>query len=99
MATKRKVEWTPEAVQQLGRIRKFVEQSWGTAIASRFISLLQEFEALVVQFPMGYPASPTRPELRMATIHKNIKVIYRVDPGRILVVTLLDNRADNSAWD
>lgn len=35
----------------------------------------------------------------MATIHKNIKVIYRVDPGRILVVTLLDNRADNSAWD
>ncbi len=34
----------------------------------------------------------------MATVHKNVKVIYRVDPDRILVTTLLDNRADNSGW-
>lgn len=34
----------------------------------------------------------------MATIHKNVKVIYRVDADRILVITLLDSRAENSDW-
>ncbi|MBS1936965.1 MAG: type II toxin-antitoxin system RelE/ParE family toxin [Bacteroidetes bacterium] len=98
MAAKRKVEWTPEAVQQLGHIRSFLEQSWGVVIVQRFVLLLQEFELLAVRFPLGYPASPIHPELRMATVHKNVKVIYRVDPDRILVITLLDNRADNSGW-
>jgi len=38
------------------------------------------------------------PELRMGPIHRNVKAVYRVDPDRILIITLLDTRADNSAW-
>ena len=34
----------------------------------------------------------------MATIHKNVKVIYRVDVDRILVITVLDTRAANAGW-
>ena len=54
--------------------------------------------ARYLEVPHGYPASPVRPELRMATIHKNVKVIYRVDVDRILVITVLDTRAANAGW-
>ncbi|MCO6484072.1 MAG: type II toxin-antitoxin system RelE/ParE family toxin [Flavobacteriales bacterium] len=98
MAGRRKVEWTPEAIRQAEAILTYVRESWGDRIAGRFISLLKGFELLVLQFPHGYPASPVRPELRMATIHKNVKIIYRVDADRILVVTVLDTRAANTGW-
>lgn len=34
----------------------------------------------------------------MATIHKNVKVVYRVDPERILIITVLGTRAANQGW-
>ena len=98
MAGDRKVEWTPEAIRKAEDILEYVRKSWGERIAVRFISLLREFEVLVVRFPNGYPASPVRPELRMATIHKNVKIIYRVDADRILIITVLDTRAENASW-
>lgn len=98
MAGRRKVEWTPEAMRQAEGILEYVRGSWGDRVAGRFLSLLKEFEVLVLQFPHGYPASPVRPELRMATIHKNVKIIYRVDADRILIITVLDTRAENAGW-
>lgn len=98
MAGHRRVDWTPEALAQLARIHDFVRQQWNDRIADRFLTLLIEFEALIVQFPNGFPSSPAHPGLRMGPVHRNVKVIYRVDPDRILIVTLLDTRADNSAW-
>ena len=57
-----------------------------------------EFEELILRYPNGFPASPTHPDLRMGPIHRHVKAVYRVDPDRILMITLLDARADNSAW-
>jgi plasmid stabilization system protein ParE len=98
MAGPQKIEWTPEALEQLERIHGFVRDQWNERIADRFLTLVMEFEDLVLRYPNGFPVSPERPDLRMGPIHRNVKAVYRVDPERILMITLLDTRADNSAW-
>lgn len=98
MAAPRRVDWTPEARDQLDRIFRFVQLQWSERIADRFLTLVLEFEEIVVRYPNGFQACPLQPSLRIATIHRNVKAIYRVDADRILIITILDTRADNAAW-
>ncbi|MBK7384858.1 MAG: type II toxin-antitoxin system RelE/ParE family toxin [Flavobacteriales bacterium] len=98
MAALLKVEWTPEARDQLQRIHQFVRTQWSDRIADRSLTLVFEFEDLIAQFPKGSPASPLHPSLRMGVIHKNVKVVYRIEGDRILIISLLETRSDNSAW-
>lgn len=98
MAAPSRVDWTPEAQEQLARIHRYLQAQWSNRIADRFLSLVMEFEDLVLQFPNGFQASPLHPALRMGAIHRNVKAIYRVEPDRVLIITLLDTRADNSTW-
>jgi plasmid stabilization system protein ParE len=98
MAGPQRVEWTPEALEQLERIHDFVRHQWNERIADRFLTLVMEFEDLVLRYPNGFPVSPAHPDLRMGPIHRNVKAVYRVDPDKIVMITLLDTRADNSAW-
>lgn len=98
MGAPSRVEWTPEARDQLQKIHHMVKAQWSERIADRFLDLVMEFEDLVLQFPNGFQTSPSHSTLRMGAIHRNVKAIYRIDPDRILIITLLDTRADNSAW-
>jgi plasmid stabilization system protein ParE len=98
MAAERQVVWTPEAREQLDRIHQFVLEQWSPRIAERFLDLLFEFENLVLLYPYGFPASPVHRDLRLGFIHRNVKAVYKVEPERITIITLLDTRADNSAW-
>ncbi len=34
----------------------------------------------------------------LLTHHKNVKVVYRIEGDRILIISLLETRSDNSAW-
>lgn len=98
MAGPKRVDWTPEAKEQLARIHRFVQEQWSVRIADRFLDLVMEFEDLILRYPNGFRSSPIHPALRLGIIHRNVKVVYRVDPDRILIITLLDTRADNRAW-
>lgn len=98
MAGPQRVEWTPEALEQLERILGFVRHQWNDRIADRFLALVIEFEELILRYPNGFPVSPTHPDLRMGPIHRNVKAVYRVDADKTLMITLLGTRADNSAW-
>lgn len=98
MAVRKRIEWTPEAFEQLERVHHFVQRHWNERIADRVLSLVQEFGSLALRYPHAYPSSPVHPDLRMGEVHRNVKLICRVDPDRILIVTVLDTRADNSAW-
>ncbi len=98
MAAARKVEWTFESLSDLERIHASVAKAWSEATAERFLDLIDEFEDLVVQFPQGFRASPVRPDLRLGLIHRHVIAVYRVDPTRILIISLLDTRADNKRF-
>lgn len=98
MAGPQRVEWTPEALEQLERIHEYVRLQWNERIADRFLTLVMEFEDLILRYPGDFPRSSMHPDLRMGPVHRNVKAVYRVDPDRILMITLLDTRADNSPW-
>ncbi|MBK9274644.1 MAG: type II toxin-antitoxin system RelE/ParE family toxin [Flavobacteriales bacterium] len=72
MAGPPRVEWTPEALEQLERIHGFVRHQWNERIAERFLTLVMEFEELILRYPNGLPASPAHPDLRMGPIHRNV---------------------------
>ncbi len=98
MAGPGRVDWTPEALEQLEHIHAFVRHQWNERIADRFLTLVMEFEDLILRYPQGFQRSTMHPDLCMGPVHRNVKAVYRVDPDRILMITLLDTRSDNSAW-
>ncbi len=98
MAGPKRVEWTFEALNDLENIHDSLVKAWSTSTAEGFLNLVDEFEDLVIQYPFGFRASPVRPELRLGLIHRRVIAVYRVEPRRILMIALLDTRADNKRF-
>lgn len=98
MAAPKRVDWTFEALEDLANIHYSVEQRWSTGTAERFLDLVAKFEDLVAQFPNGFRGSSAHPSFRLGIIHRTVLAVYRVDPDRVLVISLIYARADNSRF-
>ena len=98
MAAPKRVDWTFEALDELADIHYSVEQRWSSGMAERFLDLVGSFEDLVSQFPNGFRASPVHPELRLGIIHRTVMAVFRVESDRVLVISLIYTRADNSRF-
>ena len=86
------------ALNDLDNILGSLVKAWPAATAERFLELVNEFEGLVLQYPFGFRASPVSPDLRLGLIHRRVLAVYRVEVKRILVISLLDTRADNKRF-
>ncbi|HRN38102.1 MAG TPA: type II toxin-antitoxin system RelE/ParE family toxin [Flavobacteriales bacterium] len=98
MAAPKRVDWTFEALEELANIHDAVQQRWSPDMAERFLGLVSQFEDLVAKYPNGFRASTTNPSLRLGIIHRTVLAVYRVDPDRVLVISLIHARADNSRF-
>ncbi len=67
-------------------------------MAERFLDLVMEFEDVVLQYPRGFKTSPIRPDLHIGIIHRNVSAIYSIEPDHVLIVSLIDTRADNAPF-
>lgn len=90
------VIWSKESLTRRNTIKKYLEVNWTSKEVLQFYQLLKNFERIVSQFPRLYQKSSSKPDLRRAVISKHQSIIYSVHRDEIKVITILDNRMDNS---
>ncbi len=93
------VVWSPLALERVVGIREFIAQSRPHA-AANVVERLFDSVLRLGQFPESgrrLPESP-RADLR-EVIHGNYRVIYRIDPHQVVIMTVRHARQDLSADD
>ena len=91
-----KIIWSPLAALRAGEAVDYMARSNPTAAAQWADRLMESIE-LLAQFPRrGRPVPEIgRPEFRQV-VHHPYRVIYRVDPTRVVILTIRHGRRD---WD
>ncbi len=99
-----KVEWTEPAVSDLEGVRDFIARD-SEYYATRFVEKIIEAVESLQKFPEIGRSVPEVEEqnIRELLLH-NYRIIYRVETGRILVLTIIHGARDLSQrkakpWD
>lgn len=61
--------------------------------AESFLNKAKEFQDIVSSFPNASIKSPKRKSYRLGMIHPYISAVYKIDPDRITIISLIDNRS------
>lgn len=87
-----KIIWSPQSKDDYAELLKYVESNFGLDAA---LKLLDETDAVldgIVIFPMMFPASEKRKNIRQAVITKHTKLIYRIEVEEIQLLHFWDTR-------
>jgi toxin ParE1/3/4 len=89
-----KIIWSPLARTRLDEIAEYIAQS-RPQTAERVVRALLGSVRRLDAFPLSGRRIPesTRPDLR-EVIHGNYRVIYRVEPDRVVILTVRHARQD-----
>ncbi len=90
-----KVEWSNRARNDLDRIYHFILEQWTVREAEAMLDIVHDFEQLVSVSPLIFKRSPTFPYCHLATVHRNLSIVYRFDGETVFILTLFDNRMDD----
>jgi plasmid stabilization system protein ParE len=99
MGKKVEVEWSIRAEADLDNIYNYLLIHWTEKEADYFLELALEFQNLIAQYPGAFPKSRKRKSYRIGLIHRNVTALYIVNPGKITILSLVDNRSKSkSRW-
>jgi toxin ParE1/3/4 len=99
-----KIEWTEPAISDLDGIRDYIGRD-SEYYASRFIGRIIEAVERLVYFPeMGRRVPEAEEENVRELLFQNYRIMYRSEPQRILVLTVIHAARDISQkepkpWD
>lgn len=95
MAGKVNIEWTERAIADLESMYNFLLIHWTKKEAEKFLDLTLDFQSFISKYPLAFNTSHRRKAYRLGLIHKNVTAVYRVDPEKITIIALVDNRSRN----
>ncbi len=99
-----KIEWTEPAISDLESIREYIAKD-SEYYASRFIGKILEAVEQVGHFPeMGRRVPEAEEENVRELLFQNYRIMYRAQPQRILILTVIHAARDISQkelkpWD
>ncbi len=99
-----KIEWTEPAISDLDGIRDYIGRD-SEYYASRFIGRIIEAVERLVYFPeMGRRVPEAEEENVRELLFQNYRIMYRSEPQRILILTVIHAARDISQkepkpWD
>ncbi|MDR0737732.1 MAG: type II toxin-antitoxin system RelE/ParE family toxin [Prevotellaceae bacterium] len=86
------IEWTAEAQNKLNVVFDYLENHWTSHEVKKFAKRLDEALSFIIKFPFIYPASTQNNMVRRCVLTRQISLYYKVNPTKILIITLFDNR-------
>ena len=93
MGAKVEIEWTAQAVADLDSIYSYVLLNWSKKEADAFLDVVREFQDIIAAYPNASIRSLKRKAYRLGLIHRNVSAVYKIDPERITIIALVDNRS------
>ena len=93
MGARVEVEWTNQALADLDAIYKYVLLNWTEKEAEIFLNMVREFQDVIATYPNAAARSTKRKSYRLGMIHRNVSAVYKMDPEKITIISLVDNRS------
>lgn len=96
-----RINYTPEAQQQLNQLDDWITNAASTEIARRFVSAILDHIDGILMFPLaGRARNDVRPGMRTSTVKKRTVVAYEVDESSgELVVNILGVFHGGQDWE
>ena len=99
-----KIDWTEPSLLDLQNIREYIAKDSGY-YAERFIARVIEAAETLQQFPLiGRAVPEAEDETIRELLFHNYRIVYRAEPARILILTVIHGGRDLSQrepkpWD
>lgn len=87
-----RIDWSEEAVVNLESIISYLETHWTNRELNSFAKSLDKQLKIISFHPQAYPTSKKRKNVRRCVMSKLISIYYTIDPDRIILLSLFDNR-------
>ncbi len=95
-----RINYSPEAEQQLNELDDAIAQAASAEIAQRFVSALLDHVDGILLFPLaGRARDDVRPGMRTTTFRKTTLVAYALDTSNELVVNILGVFHGGQDWE
>lgn len=96
-----RINYTPEAQQQLNQLDDWITKAASAEIARRFVSAILDHIDGILMFPLaGRARDDVRPGMRTSTVKKRTVVAYEVDESSgELVVNILGVFHGGQDWE
>lgn len=88
---KKKVFWTPVAIDSLRSTSEFIINLWNEGIVDNFLELIDKRIEQVQDNPEIAPRI-NKTNFRKLIIHKNVSLFYTLDTDIIKILLIWDNR-------
>ena len=92
------VIWTDNAHETSLLIKEYLSYKFTQREIDNFYKKLTVFENIVKIFPLLYSVINKNTQVRRAVLSKQLSVFYIYSDNQIEVISVLDNRMDNSKW-
>jgi plasmid stabilization system protein ParE len=92
------VIWSPSAKDEFADLLAYIEFNFGTNAALKMLDKTEEMLESIAQFPLAYPASEVRPDIRKAVITAQTSLLYRIVQQEIQVLHFWDNRQNSEQF-
>lgn len=86
------IRWTKDADESYLEMIYFINQVWNDEIVKRFVRETFDVLETISINPEMYVASGKK-NVRSATIHPNVSLIYKINKDHIDLLLFLDNRS------
>lgn len=97
MEKKVEVQWSIRAETDLENIYQYLLNHWTEKEAEYFLGLALEFQNLFARHPKAFPESRKRKAYRIGLIHRYVTALDIVDPVKITILSLVDNRSKSKS--
>ena len=89
----KKIVWTKRADFKFNRIIKFLEEEWGTNVASAFVEKTYEIITLLSEHPNMGSLEKAEPEVRGFLITKHNRLFYRIVDKELILLNFFYARS------
>lgn len=97
MLTGLKVVLSKKAEKDFDEILGYIKKDFGSASAVNFKNLILRFLDLICNFPEIGSLQTHKTPIRAFVVHRRLKVLYRIQDKRLIILRLFDTRQDPSA--
>ncbi len=95
MVSRIQVVWTAEAENNLEEICDFLLQRWTQKEVFQLLQAIKGCESVIAKHPKAFKESSLRPKCRLALVHPNLTMVYKVEDRQIIIIALFENRAND----
>lgn len=90
--------WTDNAKSELSEIINYIATEWNEVVVRKFAKKLETALKSMLTMPTAFPESSVKKNIRRKVISKQTSIYYKILNDEIVILSIFDNRRDNTNY-